>query len=67
MPLLYDTVVLALTLYKTLRVGKRVSGDVSGGYSIAALLVRDGLMYYRLVTVRFPLDNKRLNYISCVV
>jgi len=51
MPLLYDTVVLVLTLYKTLRVGKRVSGDVSGGSSIASLLVRDGLMYYSLIFI----------------
>jgi len=51
MPLLYDTIVLVLTLYKTLKVAKRVSGDVSGGSSIASLLVRDGLLYYSMIFI----------------
>lgn len=56
-PLLYDTVVLILTLYRTLpsiRSRETQAGD------IVSVILRDGILYYRLVLVTCGVISHKL-------
>ncbi|THU77465.1 hypothetical protein K435DRAFT_846182 [Dendrothele bispora CBS 962.96] len=46
-PLIYDTVVLLLTVYKTLPGLFRKTGKVPGTFEIMRRMLEDGLLYYR--------------------
>ena len=49
LPLLYDTVVVLLTIYRTVgQIRQRTAGK------IMRVLLRDGLLYYRSVQYKYP-------------